>query len=222
MRSRSSAGTVILGFWIAILACFFTADAVFAARPPKPAPKASQASPPSPEVRRALQIAQAQNLLRQAKRAKMAGNASSAQRLWLQAHSLDPALKKPEWLDEQPKVIRIAEQVTPRRNMMAQVASMSYQAAKPLLDDWLRRFPDDMKVREYYLMRSREAQDRTQTMRHQSILHPESIRSSVPWWKYLAIIVFGVLLIRESFVFLAEWKERKNGEPQRHKDTKTS
>ncbi len=222
MNVRSTFVHAIFRLIICTLVCLFMADAVFAARPSKPAPKASQASSPSPEVRRALQAAQAQNLLRQAKRAKTAGNASSAQRLWLQAHSLDPALQKPEWLDEQPRFIKIAEQVTPLRKMMNQVASMSYQAAKPLLDDWLRRFPDDMKVREYYLMRAREAQDKTQTMRHQSILHPESIRSSAPWWKYLAIIVFGVLLIRELFVFLSEWKERKNGEPQRHKDTKTS
>lgn len=135
-----------------------------------------------------------------------------AQRLWMQARSLDPSLRRPAWLDQKPATLKPSDAVSPVQALMKQVAALEYRDAAPLLEDWLRRFPNDSDVRKYYLMRAEAAQDASQVQRHQAILHPEAVRGSTPWWKYLALILFGALLPREAVSVLREWRTRRNSE----------
>lgn len=197
------------GLFLGLLVCLLACHTLHAARPTKQAPiKAGQA--PSAGVRQSLKIAQAQNLLKRAKNAGMAGNAAEAERLWMQASSLDPSLQRPAWLDRKPEIATLSEIIPPVEALLKKAASLEYRDAATLLEDWLRRFPGDARVRSYYLDRAKAAQDVIQTRRHQSILQPEPPKSATPWWKYFLLILFGGLLAREAIVFIREWRNRSS------------
>lgn len=197
------------GLWTGLLACLFFSCTLYAAKQAKPAVKPGFQAP-SAAVGLSLKLAQARSCLARAKTAQTAGNMAEAERLWMQARFLDPSLRRPAWLDQKPEGIKLADGISPVEALLKEAASLAYQDAAPLLEDWLRRFPEDARVRAYYLERAKAAQDTAQTRRHQSLLQPEPSKSSTPWWKYLVAVLFGGLLIREAIIFTREWRNERS------------
>lgn len=204
-RSRRS----LPGLWFGLFACLLFSGTLDAAKPSKQAMKpATQA--PSHAVNQSLKRAQARTFLQRGKNAAAAGNMVEAERSWMLARSLDPSLQRPGWLDQSPAPAKPVETVLPVEALLARAAALEYRDAAPLLEDWLRRFPEDTRVRAYYLERAKAARDSGQTRRHQSILQPEPSRSATPWWKYLVAVLFGALLVREAVVFIREWRNGRS------------
>lgn len=200
---------ILPGLWLGLAAWLFVSCTLDAAKPARSASSpGSQA--PSAAVAQSLKRAQAKNFLQRAKNAAMAGNAAEAERFWMQASSLDPFLQRPGWLDQRPAGVTPVETVLPVEALLAKAAALEYRDAAPLLEDWLRRFPEDTRVRAYYLERAKAARDAVQTKRHQSLLQPEPPKASAPWWKYLVAVLFGALLVRETVVFIREWRNGKS------------
>jgi len=156
-----------------------------------------------------MNSAEIRNLLQQAKNAQMAGNMPEAQRLWLQAHSLDTSLSKPAWVDQLPPPNQGIEDTGDATALLHKAAGLPYGEAKPLLEEWLRRFPLDVAIRNYYLARAKAAEDHRQTERHRAILETDPQADKGIWWKYLLAGVLGILLSWEAREFYRDWKTKR-------------
>ncbi|HEY9069653.1 MAG TPA: hypothetical protein VIV61_05315 [Candidatus Ozemobacteraceae bacterium] len=158
---------------------------------------ALQNSPSAPRqtMPDSVREARVRNLFQRAKNAQMAGNLAEAKRLWSQAKSIDPSLVPPVWLDRSPAPIRNPSEFNSSKVLLRRTASMTYDLAKPLLEDWLRRFPTDETVRTYYLTRAEAAGDLIQARRHRAVLHlSEQTETATPLWKYLLLTILGLFL----------------------------
>ncbi|HOY65675.1 MAG TPA: hypothetical protein PLP29_02240 [Candidatus Ozemobacteraceae bacterium] len=146
------------------------------------------------EMPEAVRAARVRNLLQRAQAAHLAGNLPEAKRLWNQAHSIDSTLAMPAWLTQPPPTLRNPSDILSSRFLLRRTASMPYELAKPLLEDWLRRFPTDEDVRLQYLSRAEAAGDLAQAHRHRAILHLADDNDPIPFWKYLLIVMLGLFL----------------------------
>ena len=112
-------------------------------------------------------------LLVMAMQARDAGDLNSAELLWIQAMANKPSLKRPAWLDQQPEMR--ADFIPPAQpEMLARIASMPYQHAKPLLEERLARDPGNDALRQAYLDIAEKNSDHTEVNRHRSVLQTRS------------------------------------------------
>jgi hypothetical protein len=160
------------------------------------------------------------NLLHQGKEASLRGDQAQAVRLWKQALSLNPSLSRPPWLgpaalpplnptvpseEETARFVPSATASSPRDLFLEGLAEVPYDQAKAMLADWLRRHPQDARVRAYFLERAAAAGDRSEERRHRSVLGlPDDAPASWPIGK------LSILLILLAVVWWqgrAAWRE---------------
>lgn len=149
-----------------------------------------------------------------AMQARDAGDHANAELFWMHARELKPSLKRPAWLDaiDSPGELHLSDD-----DVMRRVMALPYAQAKDILEQQIRKSPENQKLRTMYLELAHKNSDLTQEKRHKSLSEEPEIDAKSMVIRFIILLIVIVLLAWQLWAFLDDYRNKRLIDPDHKK-----
>ena len=143
--------------------------------------------------------------------ARDAGDMANAELFWMHARELKPSLRRPAWLERQ---FEVPVGDLSDEEILKRIVQLPYDKARILLEEQIRKSPDNERLRSRYLELARENNDEIEIKRHESAMkkNEEGSSSAQLVFRYAIFLILVVLLVWQLLAFVNDLRAAKSDE----------